>query len=235
MLGPASVEEPPGAPVLGPGPVELLRVPLRIVAANVGTAAAGPFDVAVGGGYAALVAAGTLDAVEPRVDGLGPGESVTIEVDAVYPIPPPGPDELVAVVDPCAGREPLPCEVREADEDNNTAGPRSVDFPPIAVITEPGSRAELTFEGPGRLGVTLDASGSRDPDGGELTYLWTVAQDAGRPQRISVEPTDSVVFDVGLRCGVPTVLTFVLTVEDPTGLVDRASVAVPYELVCPVE
>src|SRR5262249_10403083 len=88
-----------------------------------------------------------------------------------------------------------------------------------------GNSAPVADAGPDQIGVpagsiTLNGSGSYDPDGDTLTYQWT--QTSGPNVSISGQNTTSATF----QAAPGTSYSFRLTVKDPGGLVSTASTRV---------
>jgi len=92
----------------------------------------------------------------------------------------------------------------------------SVNKPPVASAGD-----DQTVECQGALTpVTLDGSGSSDPDGDPLTYTWTVFSGGSSASASGVSPT------VSLDCGTHTII---LTVGDPHGATDSDKVVIDIE------
>ena len=95
--------------------------------------------------------------------------------------------------------------------------------PPTAVTGENRNEAVGTT-------VTLDGSGSSDPDGDDLEYSWR-QRDAGAGERVDLTGADTARARFSLPDDFPvdadgTELRFRLTVTDPGGLIDRATVRI---------
>ena len=105
-----------------------------------------------------------------------------------------------------------------------------VNSAPVAVIA-PIDPALLLTEGDltgldGGISTTLDGSGSSDPDGDELTYLWSFSSAVTATPGGTV-PDNSIatpVLTISQRQSFADILTISLTVTDPDGLEDTATV-----------
>ena len=97
----------------------------------------------------------------------------------------------------------------------NVNEPVVVPNPPVA---DAGDDQTVDSE---QAGVTLDGTGSSDPDGDDLTYSWT--QTAGPTVSLSGDDTATPSFDAPLG---PATLTFQLEVCDPGPLCDTDTVVV---------
>jgi len=179
--------------------------PVTITVHNRGPVAATEplLHVRSGGPDGALVYSGTLGV-------LGPGGSQTVAIatplDGV---------ELWAYVDPDQA-------IAEGNEGNNLAV-RDVSTAPAA------NRAPLANAGVDQVvrsgdSVTLDGSGSADPDGDALTYGWT--QTGGVPVSFT-RGLSVTTFTAPASCGE---LTFTLTVTDTGGLHDTDTTVVTVDV-----
>jgi hypothetical protein len=138
-----------------------------------------------------------------------------------------------AVVGMQFGNVIRPKEMQAADH------PIPVDVPRVRydVLTRrirTGNSAPVADAGPDQIGVsagtiTLDGSGSYDPDGDAITYLWT--QTAGTPVALSnptaVKPTFTATSGVNYA--------FRLTVTDPFGAKGQANTRVETKVNSPVQ
>ncbi len=93
----------------------------------------------------------------------------------------------------------------------------------LAPIADAGADVVLTSgSGDGRGSLTLDGTGSVDPDGGVLTFVWSIGSDPLRSNGAVVQ------LDLS-REQVGSGLLFTLTVSDTDGLIGRDSILVTFE------
>ena len=102
----------------------------------------------------------------------------------------------------------------------------SANLPPYVVITAPSTASHKDV-------VTLDASGSTDPEGQALTYIWTQIKGF----EITLENADTSIasFTVPLITGISQTLTFQVAVSDGTSsTTNNASVVINAGLSVPI-
>jgi probable HAF family extracellular repeat protein len=97
--------------------------------------------------------------------------------------------------------------------------------PPFAAASivlggeEVGQSAEVECDGPSGATVTLNGTGSSDPDGDALEYEWSVAEDSGASIAHPGEAVTEATFPVGVH-------QVTLTVSDLKGGMDVATVSI---------
>jgi MYXO-CTERM domain-containing protein len=110
------------------------------------------------------------------------------------------------------------------EDDSGASASQAVTVTVVAPNQPPVADAGVTQTVAQRAAVTLDGSGSRDPDGTIAAYAWT--QTSGPTVALSGAATAAATFTAPSQPSQPAALGFTLTVTDDRGATDSASVTV---------
>ena len=104
---------------------------------------------------------------------------------------------------------------------------------PVAVISQPTSSSDFVYQLDGSFDVFLDGTQSFDPFGGSLRYEWTVKRDFDDEALVIGSAASGMAnFPLRAKCNATITFHFELLVTNDSGRSNRASVNIPYNLVC---
>jgi hypothetical protein len=104
---------------------------------------------------------------------------------------------------------------------------------PVAVISQPTSSSDFVYQLDGSFDVFLDGTQSFDPFGGSLRYEWTVKRDFDDEALVIGSAASGMAnFPMRAKCNATITFHFELLVTNDSGRSNRASVNIPYNLVC---